>query len=448
MKRLMSFYGDDFTGSTDAMESLASHGIKTVLFTRLPNESEFAQFSDYAAVGLAGTSRSQSPDWMDEQLPPVFQWLRDLDARICHYKICSTFDSSPTAGNIGRATEIAARIFGQRLVPLVVGVPQLKRYTFAGHLFAAFQGQVYRIDRHPVMSRHPVTPMDESDLRLHLSRQTALPVNLVADDWPQTGIVLLDVHDLETQQRTGKLLLDLPAHAAPFVVGSSGVGYAVMKALAAAGEISGKASFPQLEPVSQTIVVSGSVSPTTERQIHTALGGGFDAVPVSVIDLARRESGAIQGATSRALRCLSDGRSPLIYSALGSATDQSQELSAIPGGRRNIGESLGRILRSVIETTGLRRAIIAGGDSSSHALGQLDIFAMTTRYPLSATPGSPLCTAYSGDPRLNGLDIAMKGGQLGGDRYFIELRDGSVQAANPLSGDAAAIHAIATTTTG
>ena len=33
---LLSFFGDDFTGSTDAMESLARAGIRTMLFTEPP----------------------------------------------------------------------------------------------------------------------------------------------------------------------------------------------------------------------------------------------------------------------------------------------------------------------------------------------------------------------------------------------------------------------------
>ena len=97
---------------------------------------------NYEAVGLATTSRSQSPQWMDEHLPQAFTWLKSLEACFCHYKVCSTFDSSPTIGSIGRATEIGLRIFGQKRVALVVGAPQLKRYTFAGHLFADFRGQV------------------------------------------------------------------------------------------------------------------------------------------------------------------------------------------------------------------------------------------------------------------------------------------------------------------
>ena len=83
--------------------------------------------------------------------------------------------------------------FSQAVVPLVVGAPQLKRYTFAGHLFAAYQGEVYRIDRHPVMSRHPVTPMAEADLRLHLAQQTTRATVLANAQWPADGIALLDV---------------------------------------------------------------------------------------------------------------------------------------------------------------------------------------------------------------------------------------------------------------
>jgi hypothetical protein len=43
------------------------------------------------------------------------------------------------------------------------------RYQAFGNLFATVEGTAYRLDRHPTMSRHPVTPMTEADLRLHLS---------------------------------------------------------------------------------------------------------------------------------------------------------------------------------------------------------------------------------------------------------------------------------------
>ena len=105
-------------------------------------------------------------------------WPR-LRAAVCHYKVCSTFDSSPHVGNIGRAAEIGKRVFGATFVPILVGAPPLKRYTCFGNLFAAVDGVVYRIDRHPTMKCHPVTPMREADLRVHLKQQTELSIGLL-----------------------------------------------------------------------------------------------------------------------------------------------------------------------------------------------------------------------------------------------------------------------------
>ena len=428
---LLSYYGDDFTGSTDVMESMSLHGIRTVLFTRIPTAEERSRFQGYDAVGIAGTSRSQTPAWMDEHLPRHFEWLKQLGARFCHYKVCSTFDSAPHVGSIGRAIDIGRRVFGQSITPLVVGAPQLKRYTAFGHLFAGYKGQTYRIDRHPVMSRHPVTPMDEADLRIHLARQTRLPVDLVPltalDDASvdrvidaAKGIVLFDVTDAATQIETGRQLLRLSSRLGPFIAGSSGVDYALVKALAA-----GAASFPALPRVERIIAVSGSCSPTTARQIRHALAHGFTGLHADPLALAGAESdAAVARLSAEAKRLMGEGRSVLVYTALDPELDRGGPLDAIPCGRHRVGQGLGRIARACIEGFGLTRAILAGGDTSSHALGELDVFALTTRFPLTATPGSPLCTAASNDPKLDGLEIAMKGGQVGGDDYFVALRDG------------------------
>lgn len=428
MSRLISFYGDDFTGSTDVMESLGLNGVETVLFTRIPTAQEFFPFAHFSGVGLAGSSRSQSPAWMDEHLPPLFEWLRWLDAKFNHYKVCSTFDSSPAIGSIGRAIEIGAKVFNQTMVPLLVGAPQLKRYTFAGHLFAGYQGQVHRIDRHPVMARHPITPMDEADLRLHLARQTDMPIGLAGDRWPELGIGLLDVHDMASQLLAGQRLLALQHEASLFIAGSSGVEYALVRAMAAAGDpLMHPLAYEPLQACAQTIVVSGSVSPTTERQIRHAQLQGFKAMPISALALASDDSGTLQQrCISSALAVLGTGLSPLIHTALGSASDEGKQLDDIPEARQKIGERLGQILRQLLEQTDVRRAIIAGGDSSSHAVSQLDVHALTLRHPIPATPGSPLCLTHSSVEGLNGIEIALKGGQVGSDSYFADLRDGKI----------------------
>jgi uncharacterized protein YgbK (DUF1537 family) len=175
----LAYYGDDFTGSTDVLDVLVRAGIPTVLLLTEPTPELLARFPEARAVGVAGMSRAKSPDWMDAALPPLFARLRDLGAPFVHYKVCSTFDSAPHVGSIGRAIDCAAAVFRNRCVPLVVGAPALRRYTSFGNLFATAGEATYRIDRHPTMARHPVTPMDEADLRLHLAKQTRRKIGLV-----------------------------------------------------------------------------------------------------------------------------------------------------------------------------------------------------------------------------------------------------------------------------
>ncbi len=438
-KPILSYYGDDFTGSTDVMEALASNGIPTVLFMNVPDARLLSRFSACLAIGIAGTSRSETPAWMDKNLVTVFAWLKSLNADICHYKVCSTFDSSPAIGNIGKAIEIGKSLFNQNYVPLIVGAPQLKRYTAFGHLFAAYQGKNYRIDRHPVMSRHPVTPMIEADLRLHLARQTKLETLLIDLPLLQSakfemidkitvnadGIVLFDVDSLETQLQAGELLWRLRKPGGWFAAGSSGVEYALLSHWRKIALVNGGPVFASPGKVDRIAVVSGSVSPTTERQIRHAGQNGFDLLPVDPLALiGEQATSTLEEATQKAVNVLREGRSPLIHTALGPSHDKGSALAKNPGARHRIGRALGQILRRLVEFQKLERVVIAGGDTSSHALCELDIEALTTLVPLPTTPGSPLCLAHGSVAATEGLEIALKGGQIGHDDYFSMIRNG------------------------
>ncbi|MGO4198949.1 four-carbon acid sugar kinase family protein [Rhizobium sp. YAF28] len=437
---LVSYYGDDFTGSTDVMEALASNGIPTVLFLGIPEQALLDRFRDCRAVGIAGTSRSESPAWMQEHLAPAFQWLKGLQANICHYKVCSTFDSAPQVGNIGKAIEIGKEIFEQELVPIIVGAPQLKRYTAFGNLFAAYQGRVFRIDRHPVMSCHPVTPMQEADLAVHLGKQTDLAVSLAdltllaspdADARTDqliaeaSGILLLDVDSAESQTTAGRQLQRIAAAKGSFVAGSSGVEYALIDAWRKKGLIGQGVEFQSPGKVDRLAVVSGSVSPTTERQIRTAIADGFHDIPLDPLALVGiNAEAALDVAVAAGLAALKAGRSVILHTALGPSADRGADIDQLPGARHRLGRALGTILRRLVQTEGLSRAVIAGGDTSSHALKELRVDALTTLLPLPQTPGSPLCTAHGGYASTDGLQIALKGGQVGADGYFAQIRDG------------------------
>lgn len=436
---LISYYGDDLTGSTDVLEALSSQGVPAVLFTQIPDDAQLARFADYRAIGLAGTSRSESPAWMRQHLAPALTWLRARGASLCHYKTCSTFDSAPEVGNIGCALEIGRELHDRHCASIVVGVPQMKRYTAFGHLFAAARGEVYRIDRHPVMSRHPVTPMDEADLRRHLARQTSLDIGLVDvialgmsdidarvdTQRQQHDALLFDVLDETDQASVGRQLWRTRPSTGSFIVGSSGVEYALLAEWRRQGIIGKAPRFSNPGPVERIAVVSGSCSETTARQIRQAQADGFHGIKLDVESLTDETVASAErdAVLAEAFTALQAGRSVVLYTALG-PDSHHEALSSTA--RHQLGQQLGYLMREIVRRERLTRVVVAGGDTSSHAIRQLNIQALTTRLPLPETPGSPLCTAYSDDPAFDGLEIAFKGGQIGGDSYFDKIRKADI----------------------
>ncbi|MGA7341839.1 MAG: four-carbon acid sugar kinase family protein [Terracidiphilus sp.] len=427
--RLYAWYGDDFTGSTDVLEALALYGVKAVLFTRTPDRRALAAFSDCPAIGIAGESRSRNPQWMDRNLPAVFAAMRALGARVNHYKVCSTFDSSPGVGSIGRAMELGRAAFGAEFVPVVVGAPHLGRAVVFGNLFAAADGAVYRIDRHPAMRRHPVTPMTEADLRLHLARQTTLRMGLV--DWTafqadaagsrlQTELeagaeaVVFDGFDDATLDETARLICERAIARPVFAVGSSGLTHGLLRHWRKSARIGAEptlerpAALARPSAVDRLLVLSGSCSPATAAQIGRAQQLGFAALHLEGGGPWRE-----QAANARA--ALRSGVSVVLYTALGPQAMDQEHGEAF-------GAALGRLLRELALETSVRRVLIAGGDTATHAVKQLGLDALTFAAPL--VPGVPLCRAHAAGSALDGLELALKGGQIGPEDFFAQVRDG------------------------
>lgn len=425
MTLLYSFYGDDFTGSTDVLEQLYLGGVEAVLFLRLPDENLLSKFSDAQAIGLAGDARSRPPDWMREHLPGIYRALSA--SPIFHYKTCSTFDSAPDVGSIGKALDVGLAEFGGPAA-IMIGAPHLRRYLIGGHLFAAAGSEIYRIDRHPTMSRHPVTPMSEADMRLHLSAQSSTEIGLVSFEQLRDGAagnefdrlskgadaIMFDGISDADLRAAGNILSD---RNVPFVVGSSGVTRAMVHAWADQGMIERGESDVAIEEVSQILVVSGSCSPVTAKQIEAAEASGYDLIGIDMALLLKDESSEEERLINLASRALGNGANCVIYSALGPL-----EESGIAVGDR-LGQMLGRVARALTARTALRRVIFAGGDSSSHGVAQLGIDALTC--VASIETGAPLVRAHAPDDSIDGLQLVLKGGQMGGDDFFEKVRRGT-----------------------
>ena len=468
----LAFYGDDFTGSTDALEVLAFAGVRCALFLAVPSAETLRELGPFDAIGIAGDSRGMSPTEMDSQLPAVLAAMARLPTPLVHYKVCSTFDSSPSIGSIGRVMDLARAAFGDGVIPIVAGTPALGRYCLFGTLFArsGTDGQVHRLDRHPIMSAHPVTPMTEADLARHLSAQTMqqiarfelphLATERLAMDRElerllaqAPGAILFDAATPEHLTDVGRQLEGLSrrpqSHRLPlFTVGSSGLEYAMTQWWRDSGAHPEPATpiaadFERFDAVPQVLAVSGSASALSALQIDAAVAAGFVDLPVdarALVAAAGSDDGqhSLRRLADQAIAALRQGRSVMLHTARGAQDPRIEAMIAAQmaggltrdqarhaGGRR-LGQRLGQVVDSVLRAVPLRRLLLSGGDTASQITQRLAPDALLIAARLA--PGAPLCRVLSRQRHLQQLQIALKGGQMGQADYFVKALRGTDQA--------------------
>lgn len=433
------FYGDDFTGSVDALLQFARHGWTGRLFVGLPPSGELedaAASSD--VVGIAGIARSLPTGDLEAELRPALDRLVALRPRLVQYKACSTADSSPDIGSLGRVIEIGreavevAAVTGagtgaaSRVVPLLFAQPDFGRYTAFGHHFAAERGIVHRLDRQPTMSTHPATPMTESDLAVHLGRQTALPIGSLpftayasADSVTEAlrrtdeAAVVLDALSPEHLELIGAALARLERPV--FAIGSGGLSWGIgaadprkAPALPTASTLGG--------PV---LAVSGSRSPATRRQADAAAAAGWLVRPLDLgSDPASGAGSAGPAAIADVLDALAAGRSVVLTS-----DDAAAPAAAGGAGSPDVLAAIAAAAASVVDRavrTGVtRRIVVCGGDTSSRVTRLLG----ATSLSIAANPWANivLLRAHAADPAVDGIELLLKGGQVGDDDLFTRI---------------------------
>ncbi|RYY60607.1 MAG: four-carbon acid sugar kinase family protein, partial [Comamonadaceae bacterium] len=314
------------------------------------------------------------------------------------------------------------------------GQPDLGRYCLFGNLFAraGSDGEIFRIDRHPTMSRHPVTPMHEADLRRHLALQGLPDLHLapwtlheagelvLGDAFDAAGEgdgLLVDVRNNADLQRIGTLLWRSAQQAPVLAAGASSVVQALAPQIA-----QGMASPLTLAPASDPVfALAGSLSPVTAAQVAAA--HSFETVWIDPLPLCTDAAFLQRQADELAAR-LNAGRHVLACTV---RPGQSPAADAGVSGR-DLALAGGRLLRAVLQAApAVRRVGVAGGDTSSHAVQALDAWGLSYRAVVSA--GVSLCRLHSDDLGLDGLEIALKGGQMGPPDLFERLVHGARDAA-------------------
>lgn len=426
------WYGDDFTGATDTLATLAKSGQRALLLLGVPDAERLADLGDLDALGIAGAARGMAPDAMRAELEPVGRFVAGLGVRVMHYKCCSTFDSAPQVGSIGAAVAALRPFFPNPFLPIVGGQPNIGRYCVFSTLFAAAGtgGTVHRLDRHPTMRVHPVTPMGEADLRLHLAAQglggmaalhypdydlddAALDARLEDLVRAGEGCVLLDVGQLAHLVPVGRLIAEWARRAPLLAVGPS----SVAQALAAHRDLSHPPSQhpaeAALEPASGPVfVMAGSLSPVTRRQVEAA--ASFERMPADAARLCGDPAYAA-GLLETVAAHLRAGRNALVWTAPPDGRTGSLPPSTVADGTASF-------VVSVLRTVPVRRVGILGGDTSSRAVAALGCWGLS--YATTLAPGVTLCRSHGGGAASDGLELMLKGGQMGPDDLLERLVHG------------------------
>lgn len=430
------YYGDDFTGATDTLGNAARAGLRALLFLQVPDAAQLERAGPLDCLGIAGAARSMAPAEMTAELAPVADFFRRSGARVLHYKTCSTFDSAPQVGSIGAAVRQLREAVIQPWAAIVGGQPNLGRYCLFGNLFAAAGsgGEVFRLDRHPTMSRHPVTPMHEADLRRHLVPQGLESVRNVPFTAAACGpiplartltevlvhrpdAVLFDVADDAQLRAIGAVLWARAEATTLLAVGPSSVVQALATQLATA-PATPAAIAPAEGPV---LVLAGSLSPVTARQVAAARS--FETLWLDPAELATRDAAVLDRCARQIADRLAAGRHLLACTNRPVGGAGVAAAASTPIDARALALAGGDLLARVLALVPVTRVGIAGGDTSS--LGVQALAAWGLSYLAEVGPGASLCRLHSDVPTLDGVEIMLKGGQMGSVDVFERLVHGT-----------------------
>lgn len=408
---------DDDTGATDLAGMLADRGMHAILIIDEPSPEDFERWTAEADAVVIGTgSRSIAPEAAYGRTRQAVQLLKTLNPQVLQVKYCSTFDSTAT-GNIGPAVDAALDETGQAFTVALPALPVNGRTTYMGYHFV---GQQLLSDS--PMRNHPLNPMTNPNLVMHLQSQTKRRVGLLA--YPDAGkgpvrvqqrleelraagveIAILDCISTEDLWSICEAIDDFP-----LITGSSAPGMCL--------PLSWQKKAPYSIPYERGksgrgfLVVAGSYSEVTQRQNQWLASQDVVVVTLDALELAGFSSIPAPALISDSLIA---GRTCLIQ--ISRNREQVQEHFRAQGKTdvevgQGIARSLAEVLRSVLRTAMPEGLILAGGETCSIVSRVLGFQAL--RVGPNIEPGVPVCVTLT-DPVL---PVVFKSGNFGSEYFY------------------------------
>jgi len=411
---LLGCIADDFTGATDLANMLVREGMRTVQTIGVPDVAP----TDVDAIVVALKSRTIPANQAVAESLAALAWLQRQGCRQFFFKYCSTFDST-AHGNIGPVTDALLDALGADFTIACPVFPETGRTLYRGHLFIHNQ-----LLNESGMQNHPLTPMTDANLVRVLQQQTAAKVGLVG--YPVVAQGAKAIHAEITalrQQGTRMAIVDALANEDLYAIGAacadlrlvtggSGIALGLPGNFARAGLLSPTQSAQAGELAAidgWSVVLAGSASLATNAQV-AAWKEKYPSFRIDALAVARGEPVVAQ-ALAFAQQHLAI-QAPLIYAT--TTADQVKQVQAELGVERAgalIEDTLAEIACGLL-AAGVRRFVIAGGETSGAVVKALNVTAL--RIGKQIDPGVP-ATASIGDVPLA---LALKSGNFGAVDFF------------------------------
>ena len=416
MKLSLGCIADDYTGASDLANTLTRQGLRTVQTIGVPSDDLALPEVDAVVVSLK--SRSIIAADAVAKSRAAEKWLRGRGAGHVLFKICSTFDSTD-AGNIGPVMDALCAESGDAIVLVTPAFPATARTVYQGNLFVG----AVPLNESPLKD-HPLNPMHDSNLVRVLARQSKTTIGLVdlATVARGTEAVRARLADLATQG-VGAAIIDAVfdryletigtvAIEHRLSVGASGIGLGLARALVASGRVKAATGADSGKPVGgPAACLAGSCSQATLGQIAKA----EQVMPVLHLDPDKVIAGPDEARRALAWAKERIGKGPVLI-ASSSTPDQVAALQARHG-RDAAGHAIEQAMADLAEglvQSGVRRLVVAGGETSGAAVDRLGIPGFLVGAEIAA--GVPVLRAVGG--RDGDMLLALKSGNFGGPDFF------------------------------
>lgn len=405
---ILGAIADDVTGATDLASLINRAGRAVLLSFDIPHKP----LPDADALIIATKSRMAPVEEAKATALDAARYLAKAGAAQIYFKYCSTFDSTER-GNIGPVTEALMAELGVDITLACPSYPAYARTVYQGHMFVGTQPLAESPMRH-----HPLTPMSDSNLVRFLGKQCSVPVGLVPLQTVEEGEDAVRALVAQRHEKgDGILIADAIAdrHIAALAAASSGMrlvtgGAALGGVLAAQKPSRLAAAAAPARRKQPTALLSGSCSAATLAQVKNVLEvvPSRQVDPLRLLDNRAREMADLLGWAVDAAR----RGDFLIYSTAdsGRIKDVQAELGVAQAGAL-VEDAFGEIAAR-LAAQGLRKFVVAGGETSGAVIRALDI--RTLSFGEELDPGVPW--TYSTDPE--GYTFALKSGNFGGPDFF------------------------------